>query len=463
MSTTPLFNGTTNPLKPEVAIVGAGIGGLLLGLLLEQIDVPYHIYERATTVKPLGSAMSLGASVLPIFEQLGMLEELKSFSLPCYSAEVYNEKIERLGCFDMSDLDKLLGTYNRIFARPRLYEMMLNRIPIQKISHGKKVLRTDEKDGRVHIHCADNTSYEADILVGADGAYSGVRRSLYKRLDEQGVLPETDLENFTIASINMVGVADPEEPEKYPQLKDEFCHFSIVVGGSGGLSWGAVSVPDNQICWSLVIQLSDSDAKAMQFRNSEWAPESIEAMYKQFEDVRCPWGPVTLGEVMKHTPKDRISKVFLEEKLFTTWYGGHTVLLGDACHKMLPGAGLGAVNAMHDAVVLANAIYNMTDASPTSITGAFEEYYGQRFHRLDDQIKRSKSLTAVMGGEDQNFIKSVEYRPQVAWLPLIPNRGTGHVLAQEGQRELLADKHKRLQEEEQQQDNSVILSQAKAV
>lgn len=60
---------------------------------------------------------------------------------------------------------------------------------------------------------------------------------------------------------------------------------------------------------------------------------------------------------------------------------------------------LGAVNAMHDAVVLANAIYNMTDASSDSITTAFEEYYGQRFHRLDSQIKRSKSLTAVMGGE----------------------------------------------------------------
>lgn len=40
--------------KPEVAIIGAGIGGLLLGQLMEQIDVPYHIYERATTVKPLG-------------------------------------------------------------------------------------------------------------------------------------------------------------------------------------------------------------------------------------------------------------------------------------------------------------------------------------------------------------------------------------------------------------------------
>jgi len=36
-----------------------------------------------------------------------------------------------------------------------------------------------------------------------------------------------------------------------------------------------------------------------------------------------------MGEMMKDTPKDQISKVFLEEKLFTTWHGGRTVLIGD--------------------------------------------------------------------------------------------------------------------------------------
>lgn len=43
------------PARPEVIIVGAGLGGLLLGQLLEQIDVPYHIFERAESVKPLGT------------------------------------------------------------------------------------------------------------------------------------------------------------------------------------------------------------------------------------------------------------------------------------------------------------------------------------------------------------------------------------------------------------------------
>ena len=41
--------------RPKVLIIGAGLGGLMLGILLDKIDVPYHIYERAFEVKPLGT------------------------------------------------------------------------------------------------------------------------------------------------------------------------------------------------------------------------------------------------------------------------------------------------------------------------------------------------------------------------------------------------------------------------
>jgi cation diffusion facilitator CzcD-associated flavoprotein CzcO len=47
---------TTNE-KPTVLIVGAGLGGLMLGALLEKSGVPYNIFERAASVKPLGMSM----------------------------------------------------------------------------------------------------------------------------------------------------------------------------------------------------------------------------------------------------------------------------------------------------------------------------------------------------------------------------------------------------------------------
>lgn len=53
-----------------------------------------------------------------------------------------------------------------------------------------------------------------------------------------------------------------------------------------------------------------------------------------------------MGDLIDLTDPETISKVLLEQKLFDTWYHGRTVLMGDACHKMLPNAGRGAMNAM---------------------------------------------------------------------------------------------------------------------
>ena len=48
--------------KPTILIVGAGLGGVMLGALLEKADIPYLIVERATTVKPLGNEATTDVS-----------------------------------------------------------------------------------------------------------------------------------------------------------------------------------------------------------------------------------------------------------------------------------------------------------------------------------------------------------------------------------------------------------------
>ncbi|KAG0082793.1 hypothetical protein BGZ92_011391, partial [Podila epicladia] len=67
-----------NMEKPKVLIVGAGIGGLTLGLLLKKGGVPFEIYERAKEVRPLGSAMLLGSNVTTLLQQLGIYEEFQA-------------------------------------------------------------------------------------------------------------------------------------------------------------------------------------------------------------------------------------------------------------------------------------------------------------------------------------------------------------------------------------------------
>lgn len=78
---------------------------------------------------------------------------------------------------------------------------------------------------------------------------------------------------------------------------------------------------------------SPEEAEDELLRNSEWGPESNDAMVKEVREFLSPIGG-TMGDLIEQTPKDTISRVFLEDKIFETWHHGRTVLIGDACHKV---------------------------------------------------------------------------------------------------------------------------------
>ncbi|KAG0047651.1 hypothetical protein BGZ83_007317 [Gryganskiella cystojenkinii] len=433
---------TTKLDGPCILIAGAGLGGLLLGALLEKAGMEYHIFERATKVKPLGSAMTLGPTILPALEQLGLLEELKKISKPIEQLNIANSALEPIASLRLQAQRDM----------PEFYELIRRQIPEHKVHFGKRILQVKEKEkdehgeSKVIIQCSDNTDYDGDILVGADGAYSSVRQNIYRELEAVGQLPKSDKENLVAGSTCIVGVTNPLDPEKYPQVKEPLAQHMNVLGPDSRM-WSVYTVPSNRVCWGLSVRFEDpEEAKRQQFANSEWGPEALAPALKELADKPCPFGG-TMGDLIELTPKDYISKVFLEHKMFETWYHGRSVLLGDACHKMLPAAGLGAVNAMQDAVILANCLYDLKDSSRKNITICFQNYYNQRYPHAKAAYEKSLGQAKFMSGQrwyekvirqvvlnlpapiwESMLAKTSQYRPQIAFLETIPFRGTGTTL-----------------------------------
>ncbi|KAF9109651.1 hypothetical protein BGX27_007366 [Mortierella sp. AM989] len=438
--------------QPVVIIVGAGFGGLMMGLLLERMGVPYTILERAAKVKPLGSAMSLKTNILTVLDQLGLLEEIVKFAAPVSGVDMLNAKLGKIGRIGWNERREVAGYEDYVFTRPKFYDLMLKQVPAHKVLMNKNVVRFEDTKENVSVFCADGTTYQGDILIGVDGIHSGVRQNLYKQLEEQSLLPKSDAESLTIGYTCMLGVAEPKDPSKYPQLKDPFTHFATVLGG-GLQSWIVITVPGNQICWVLLKQFETAQQSNEQaLLNAEWGPESNEAMIKEYRDFACPLGGV-LGDLIDDTPNELISKVFLEEKLFETWHHGRTALIGD-----------GAINAMQDAVIMSNCLYDMVDTTPESISTVFKEYYKQRYPRAKAMVEHSKDISKVLGGQtmvqrvaryaqfnytpysvlQRKFEKTAEYRPQFNWIPMIEARGTGVVLPQLPSRRYAEEQAKRI-------------------
>ncbi|KAF9176816.1 hypothetical protein BGZ50_009626, partial [Haplosporangium sp. Z 11] len=97
-------NSQPDKKAPMVLIVGAGLGGLMLGMVLEKAGIDYCIFERALKVKPLGAAMALGPNILPVFEQLGLLEEFYKIAMPVPSTDIYDGGLNKMGSIVMRDL-----------------------------------------------------------------------------------------------------------------------------------------------------------------------------------------------------------------------------------------------------------------------------------------------------------------------------------------------------------------------
>ncbi|KAF9326211.1 hypothetical protein BG006_010349 [Podila minutissima] len=169
------------------------------------------------------------------------------------------------------DTKEFVGYDYLVFPRPVLYDLLLAKILKEKIVFKKKVLKTEQSFEGVSIHCSDNTIYDGDILVGADSAYSAMRQNLYKQLAQEDKQPFSDAEQM-----NAIG-----------------------------------------------LQATDDES----FRNSEWTPEANEAIIRDAANFKIPHG--TIGSLIEQTPKEYISRVFLKDKLFETWFSGLNVLIGD--------------------------------------------------------------------------------------------------------------------------------------
>ena len=111
---------------------------------------------------------------------------------------------------------------------------------------------------------------------------------------------------------------------------------------------------------------------------------------------------------------------------------------------MFPAAGQGAVNAMQDAVILANCFYDLKDKSVKSLKAAFQSYYDQRYERSKEAYNLSQMAAKILMGQSwsdrllrmmmlkylphsvqqRQWATAALYGPQIMFLPLAENRGS---------------------------------------
>ncbi|KAG0245964.1 hypothetical protein BGX31_005250 [Mortierella sp. GBA43] len=239
---TPRPSGKS-PEHLHVLIVGAGLGGITLGAMLERAGISYQILERSASSRLQGSAISIGPTVMLAIAQLGLMDEFLRESKPISRLVFYNRMDEDInpehhdGEADMMFCEERYGHAIRVIPRPVLHRILFSQIPSHKIHFSKRMVRIQECDpngdggssGYVSCFCDDGSEYRGSVLVGADGTYSTVRQEMFRHLQESG-----DMEGITAVlpphQQCIAGMTEPLDPQEFSSLADEYGEFQVLRG-----------------------------------------------------------------------------------------------------------------------------------------------------------------------------------------------------------------------------------------
>jgi salicylate hydroxylase len=163
---------------PRIAVIGAGIGGLTLAIALQRYGLDIDIYEQAAELREVGAAVALSANGTRFFELAGLGPRLASHWFEV-SALIYRDG--RTG--------RLIGhhpagtAYRERFGAPYigihradLQAVLSGAVGVDRIQLCKRLVGIDDSGARAALRFDDGSRAEADLVVGADGARSFVRR-----------------------------------------------------------------------------------------------------------------------------------------------------------------------------------------------------------------------------------------------------------------------------------------------
>ena len=317
---------------PRTAIVvGAGIGGLAAAVALQRRGWRVRVFERAASPRELGFALLLAPNAMLALEALGLADTARRGGVVVTHGEMRRPDGYVLRRFDVTRLADALGAPAIAVRRPVLHGALLQAVDADSLTLSSEVVEIVDSGDGVSVTLASGHSERADVVVGADGVASVVRRILHPN---EGPPRASGLLAVRGVAYDVVQFLEGSSGSQY---------------FGRGIEAGLGRTSETSIYWYLSVSAAfagaDRDPGVVRDR-------CLTAFHAAFRAIVAATKPdeMRLDELFDREPLDQ-------------WGRGRATLLGDAAHPMLPHAGQGAAQALEDAVELARALDATNDAS----------------------------------------------------------------------------------------------------
>jgi 5-methylphenazine-1-carboxylate 1-monooxygenase len=342
----------------EVVIVGAGIGGLTLGLALHQAKIPCRIFESAAEIRPIGVGINLLPHAVKEFAALGLESALERAAIRTTDATffnrfgqlIYQEPLGRAAGYDHPQFSIHRGDLQMI-----LLDAFRARAGAGRIVTNRHCIGVEQDDAGVFVTFSDGTggtyqTVRGRAVIACDGINSAIRKQFF---------PDEGEPRYS--GVNMWrGVT---------RWRPMLSGASMV--RAGWLSHGKMVIYPIRRAGADGMQLVNwvAEIETENYRKRDWNRSgSLEDFIGAFADWHFDWLDVP---AFIRAADSVLEFPMVDQDPLPRWSFDRVTLLGDAAHPMVPRGSNGAGQAILDARALTTAL--LEHGNPVAALTAYEK------------------------------------------------------------------------------------------
>ncbi|KAH8646226.1 hypothetical protein BX600DRAFT_157932 [Xylariales sp. PMI_506] len=364
----------------KVVIAGGSIAGLTLANMLEQFGIDYVLLEAYAEIAPqLGASIGLMPNGLRILDQIGCYDPVQK-EMGQYSQAAYVRRSDGsvIATTDLmwNHLEQRFGYPIAFIDRQTLLQVLYAKLKDKsKIHTNARVANVEITDSGVEVTTTSGAKFKGDIVVGADGVHSAVRKEMRRIANK--ISPEyfvgDEESRVPVQYKCLFGISKPVPG--FPTGTENFAFnrgysFFIVPGPEGRIYWFLFSNVDKTLYGNDIPVYTKADEEVLVKKHIK---------HHITENV-------TFGDLYAA----RISAVLvpLQEHVFEHWYFKRIITIGDSAHKQNPIGGQGGNGAIESGAALVNALLRKMDARPTGLSTAdIEDVFAETESVRKDRAK----------------------------------------------------------------------------
>jgi len=379
----------------KILIAGAGIGGLTAASCLLEAGFDVEVYEQAPALGEVGAGIQVSANAARVLYKLGLKEEIEKLAVRPESYE-----------FRLFDTGELLQTiplgeqHEKAHGAPyyQLHRADIHNILARKAQSLKSnlihlnstVTRFTEMNDGVELHFANGATAKGDILIGADGIKSAIRKQIVGDTPAEYtgdiawrlIVPAERLSEDIMRKVTAVWVGPGRHAVIYYLRSGKLLNFVGLVA------------------------------------HDEWVEESW--------TIKAPWQDVKrdfegwhadIQSIIDAADRDQCYRWALNNrKPISNWSTARATLLGDSAHPTLPYLAQGAVMAIEDSAVLARCL--LAEENPSKALDLYQRSRVDRTARIVNESTANQTLFHLPSSEalKEAFAKRNIAAERAQWL-----------------------------------------------